>query len=87
MRIIMQIKLFTAQWCSQCQSMKQVLNNMGLEFETIDIDTEQGSVLAQQHKVRSLPTTLLQIGDSMTVVVGSKNKAFMEGLIQELSNG
>ena len=83
----MQIKLFTAQWCSQCQSMKQVLNNMGLEFETIDIDTEQGSVLAQQHKVRSLPTTLLQIGDSMTVVVGSKNKAFMEGLIQELSNG
>lgn len=83
----MKIKLFTAQWCSQCQGMKQTLTNMGLEFDTIDIDSEEGSALAQQHRVRSLPTMVINYKDTTTIVVGSKNKAFMEGLIQELQNG
>lgn len=83
----MKIKLFSAQWCSQCQSMKSVLNNIGLEFETIDIDTTEGSEFAMQHRVRSLPTLVINYKDTTTVVVGSKNKAFMEGLIKELQNG
>lgn len=83
----MQIKLFTAQGCSQCQGMKQTLTNMGLKFDTIDIDSEEGSALAQQYKVCPLPTTVINYKDTMTIVVGSKNKPFMGGFIQELSNG
>ena len=80
----MKIKVFSAAWCSQCEGMKQTLSNMGLEFDVIDIDSEEGSALAQQHRVRSLPTVIIDYKDTTTVVVGAKNKAFVKDLINEL---
>lgn len=83
----MQIKLVGGAWCSGCAGMKQTLDSMGLSYDYVDIDTTEGSEFALQHRVRSLPTMVIDYKGTTTVVVGAKNKAFLEGLIEELSNG
>ena len=83
----MQIKLVGSAWCSGCSGMQKTLDSMGLTYDYIDIDTIEGSEFAQQYKVRSLPTMVINYNGITTVVVGSKNRAFLEGLIGELQNG
>lgn len=75
------VKLFGASWCAGCKSMKQTLDSIGANYEYVDIDSESGSELALKYKVRGLPTMVVQKGDEVEIVVGSKNKQFLLDLL------
>lgn len=83
----MNIKLIGGAWCSGCAGMKQTLEALGLSYTYVDIDTTEGSEFAMKHRVRSLPTVVIDYKDTTTVVVGSKNTAFMKDLINGLVEG
>ena len=49
------VVLAGAPWCSSCKGMRDVLTSLGIDYQYIDIDTEEGAVFAQQNRIRSLP--------------------------------
>lgn len=79
----MKVTLFGAPWCSSCKGMRDVLLNMNVTYDYVDVDTDEGGELATLNRVRSLPTMLFQIDDKREILVGSKNKLFMEDFIKE----
>ncbi|UYD57438.1 hypothetical protein OFDDKENP_00062 [Aeromonas phage B614] len=50
------IYLFGAEWCANCKMVKPMLANV--KYEYIDIDSDEGTILAAKHGIRSLPTLL-----------------------------
>lgn len=82
----MKLQLCTASWCKQCPNMKSVLDSLQLDYEVIDIDTEQGGLFAQSKRIRSLPSLLItKDNDTEIMLVGVKTKEFMEGFVKEIS--
>ncbi len=70
------MKYFSATWCGPCQTFKPVMNeisNEGYSVQFIDID--QSSALAQQYKVMSVPTVVIEEnGTEVDRFVGSVSK-------------
>ena len=70
------MKYFSATWCGPCQTFKPVMNeisNEGYSVQFIDID--QSSTLAQQYKVMSVPTVVIEEnGTEVDRFVGSVSK-------------
>ena len=62
------MKLFTANWCSQCKPVKQFIDSNNLEVELIDVDTEKGANAASALGIRGLPTLV----DGDNTLVGDK---------------
>lgn len=63
----MKIRIFSAPWCGVCTPYKKSLESAGIEFESVDITTKDGSVLAAKNKVASLPTTQILNSDDTVV--------------------
>ena len=58
----MKIKVFGADWCSDCVTAKRFLESKGVEFEYIDItDNEQAIALVEQinNGKRVIPTLMV----------------------------
>lgn len=52
----MPIKLYSAQWCSQCNSVKDMLMQKGIEYEVVDVDETPEEMDALVAKgIRGLP--------------------------------
>ena len=64
-----QIKIFTADWCSGCKTLKSQLKAKGVQFTEVDMDTTDGMKEGSLNGVRSLPTILL--GDEAKLVGNS----------------
>jgi thioredoxin reductase (NADPH) len=64
----MNIKVYGADWCSDCVTAKKFLNSKGVEFEYIDItDNEEAiSVVEQINNGRRVIPTLMVDGVSYT---------------------
>ena len=78
---------FWAAWCAPCRMMAPVLNDVANELSGNShvgkINIEQHQVLAQQFKVRSIPTLILyKNGIEINRFVGIKNKEY---LIQQIN--
>lgn len=56
------VLVFSASWCTNCNAQKQRLEQAGIGFEVIDVDTQMQK--AREFKVRSLPTTVVIDGDT-----------------------
>ena len=60
------ITRFTATWCQPCHDYAPIYESATSEFvedwnvKTLDVDTEQGHLLAQKYGVRSVPSTLIE---------------------------
>jgi thioredoxin len=83
---------FTAAWCGPCKQMEPVLESLGKEYAgrvrivAIDVDHEQ--LVAQQYNVRSMPTlVLLRNGREVGRTVGSRNRAFVAGMLDRALGG
>ncbi len=73
---------FWAEWCAPCRMMAPVLNDVAAELSGKSyvgkVNIEQYQSLAQQYKVRSIPTLILfKDGKEINRFVGGKSKEFL----------
>ena len=73
---------FWAEWCAPCRMMAPVLNEAAEELNGTTrigkVNIEQYQSLAQQFKVRSIPTLILfKNGKEVDRFIGVKNKDFL----------
>lgn len=81
----MKIELYSASFCSNCDTLKKIFNEINIDYDIIDIDTPEGGAKAQANRVRSLPSVCLIKPDmSVTTIVGVKDKIFWLNLMSEL---
>lgn len=80
----MLIEVYSAPWCSNCDTLKKILNEINAQYNVIDIDTPEGGAKAQTNRVRSLPTTIIHAEDVRVVEVGCKNKQHWLDLLSGL---
>jgi glutaredoxin len=80
----MLIEVYSAPWCSNCDTLKKIFNEMNVDYVVVDIDTPEGAAKAQQHRVRGLPTTVIQTDDVKVIEVGCKSKAYWLDLLSGL---
>ena len=64
-----EVKIFTADWCSGCKTLKSQLKAKGVQFTEVDMDTTEGMKEGSLNGVRSLPTIIL--GDEQKLVGNS----------------
>lgn len=53
------VVVFSASWCTGCKTVKKVLQEKGIEYIEIDIDTKEGMQLAKDNIVRNIPVTVV----------------------------
>lgn len=56
------IVMYSAPWCGPCKQMKALLektDTTGYELKYVNIETEEGSLLAEEMVVRNVPTFIL----------------------------
>lgn len=73
---------FWATWCAPCRMMAPVLNDVATELKGNShvgkVDIQQYQSLANQFKVRNIPTMiLLKNGEEVNRFVGIKSKEFL----------
>lgn len=66
-----------AEWCGPCRMMKPTINSLmekynveGSDVEIIDVDIDADNALAEEHGVRSIPTTLFMVNDEFAIKRG-----------------
>lgn len=73
---------FTASWCGNCRAIKPIVEaeapQKGYMIDYIDLDTEQGSIDADEYKVRSLPTLIVLDEQGVEIRRASGNTAWQE---------
>jgi len=68
-----EVLVFSAVWCGNCGPWKEYLDSQGVEYTSVDVDSQEGMKLAQQHRVRGIPTTvILRDGVVVRNIVGAK---------------
>ena len=80
----MKIEVYSAGFCTNCDILKKIFNEINIDYDVIDIDTPEGAEKAQVNRVRGLPTTIIQTDDVLVVEVGVKNKTHWLVLLNEL---
>lgn len=65
---------FYAGWCGPCQVLEKKLKELDVDYENIDIDSEEGNKLCMQYNIRSIPTLLkINDDDTTTKLVGASS--------------
>jgi len=54
-----EVVVFSAEWCTGCNTVKQKLNSAGIDFKVIDIETDEGITLCKDKMVRSIPVVFV----------------------------
>ena len=88
----MKVIKFSAEWCAPCAVFSKVMDAVstedefkGIEFKTIDIESDEGVELADKYKVRNIPYTVIlnDKGETLDVIVGSISKMAFEEKLRE----
>lgn len=54
----MEIKIFTASWCSSCKVVKPLLTANNIDFTELSVDLKENADYAKSIGVRGLPTII-----------------------------
>lgn len=74
------LELFSAPWCSGCQSVKAILDSEGAAYNVINIDEKP--LLVKEFNIRSIPVLMkMQDGKEVDRLVGSQSKAKVKSFI------
>lgn len=57
-KVITSFKLFTSQYCRNCQPVKEFLRNISIAGEEIDVSTDLGISISRKYDVMSTPTVI-----------------------------
>jgi thioredoxin len=82
---------FHAQWCTPCQMMQPVLEDLANLFEgrirIATVDTDKAPVLSSKYKIEALPTLLLfHNGKVLERLVGFKSTEELEKVLNDSLN-
>lgn len=73
------MKLYSAEWCGACRTVRNALDARGIEYTYIDVDehAEEVAMLG----IRSIPVIVRDDGKRMTGISGGMGKLieFVEG--------
>lgn len=62
----MKLLYFRAGWCGVCHAKapvaEEIARTMGLPLETFDIESDEGRALAEERRIRTVPTLALVDG-------------------------
>jgi thioredoxin 1 len=50
---------FSATWCGPCRQLGPVMEQLSYQYPVRKIDVDANQLLAQQYKIRNIPTVLL----------------------------
>ena len=81
---------FWAGWCAPCQTMAPIMKSLAKEFEEqvifAKIDVPNNRDLAEQFKIRSIPTVILfRNGKEWDRFSGLKNRSDIRSMLQKIS--
>mgnify|MGYP001609058594 CR=1 FL=1 len=76
----MKVKVFGMDKCAGCETVKALLSARGVDFVVRDVMNVDHMEEAQKAGVRSVPTTLVTIGETEHVFVGSA-KATLDSIL------
>ena len=51
--------LMTSKYCGGCSQAKRLLKKEGIKFKEIDADTKKGDALCNKHRVKTIPTMII----------------------------
>jgi len=57
--------LIGAEWCNPCKRVKTFLDNRGIDYVYVDVDTEEGMGLAKDWSIRTVPS--MEVGGNIIV--------------------
>ena len=78
----MKIELLTAQWCSNCSTLKKTFDQMNVDYILIDVDEQPE--YAQQNRIRSLPSVIIATDNIKIVETGVKDRNYWQSLLSSL---
>lgn len=78
-----EVKVFSAVWCSSCTGYKKALKDSGIEHTLYDADNDDHQEEFRKYGVRGLPTTVIVkdgvVADTFT---GTKSVSAIQELIE-----
>ncbi len=81
---------FWATWCQPCKHLNEILSELLPEFplfHLMKIDISENIDLAQEYKIRSVPTILLfKNGILQQTILGMKKKDILQKIFSEITN-
>lgn len=83
---------FSAEWCIPCRTIQNTLNELAEEFGSdvkfINIDVEDSNEVAQEYKIRNVPTVIyFKNGEAKAKTVGVMSKDLIKDKISDCING
>lgn len=73
------IKLLTSSTCAPCKEAKRLLDESGIEYQSMSVEDAGGRTVAQTLNVRQVPTLCIPLKDrTMTCTGLPKIKEFIE---------
>jgi glutaredoxin len=78
----MQIELFSASFCSNCGILKNIFDQMNVDYIVVDVDEQPE--YAQQNRIRSLPSVIITTDTIKIVEVGCKSQKHWQDLLSAI---
>lgn len=81
-KVMKQLLYFGAEWCSACKALWPIVQKeaptKGYDVKFCDMDEEEGAFMADDYKVRSLPTIIILSEDGVELKRAVGNTAWKE---------